>query len=365
MASNSFGKIFRFSTWGESHGPAIGAVIDGCPAGLPLNEEEINIALARRAPGKNAYTSARKEADRAQILSGLFDGVTTGAPITIMINNVDADPSKYEATKHLFKPGHANYTYLKKYGVFEYRGGGRASGRETACRVAVGAVAKKLLARQGITVCSYIKAIHTVEADIVNFNLDLLANIIHSSPIYCPDAKAAAKMMKEIERAKEAGDSLGGVVEAVAEGLPVGLGDPIYDKLEARLAYAMMGLPATKGFEVGKGFAMSTMRGSEANDLFYQEGGDVKTRTNHQGGVQGGISNGMPIVVRVAFKPPSSIAIPQKTIDIEGNEALFQQPKGSRHDPCIAIRAVPVVEAMLTITLADALLVNNTARIDR
>lgn len=308
MASNSFGEIFRWTTWGESHGKAIGVVIDGCPAGLDLSEERIQRDLDRRAPGTSSYVSSRKEPDRAEILSGLFEGKTTGAPISILIANCDADPSKYEPIKHLVRPGHANATYLAKYGIFDHRGGGRASARETACRVAAGAVAKALLG----------------EIDI------------------------SAKVVTPTEA--EGGDSIGGIVEAIATGVPPGLGDPIYHKLDAQLAYAMLSIPASKGFEIGSGFSCATMRGSEHNAL--------------EQGVLAGISTGNPIRIRVAFKPTSSIKKAQPTTDLEGNPATFKLPEGSRHDPCVAIRAVPVVEAMFACVLADQLLQNKYAVIN-
>lgn len=330
MASNSFGKIFRFTTFGESHGKAIGVVIDGCPAGLKIDEEGINAALEKRAPGKSSLTSPRKEMDKAEIISGVFEGKTTGAPICIMILNVDADSSKYEPIKDLLRPGHANSTYLEKYGVFDYRGGGRASGRETAARVAAGAVARKILEEHGIEIHAYIKQIGTA--------IDKL------------------EMEALIEKAKEEGDSLGGIVEFVAQFVPAGLGDPVYEKLEANLAYAMMGLPASKGFEIGSGFQSVVMSGSLHNDLF-------DGATNHAGGVLGGIATGNPIVGRVAFKPTSSIMKLQKTKTISGQEAVIALPEGSRHDPCIAIRAVPVVEAMVALVLVDAWLLNRCSQV--
>jgi chorismate synthase len=337
MASNSFGNIFRITTWGESHGKAIGVVIDGCPAGLEIDENEINAALALRAPGVNPYTSPRKETDKAQILSGVFEGKTTGAPISLLIPNTDADSSKYEPIKDLLRPGHANFTYIEKYGFFDYRGGGRASARETACRVAAGAIAQKLIERDGIIVTASIKQIGSVTD---------------------PD-----EMMKLIEKAKSEGDSLGGVVEFEALNVPVGLGDPVYEKLEARLAFALMSLPATKGFEIGAGFSSVEMAGSEHNDAFMKDSGVTKTRTNNAGGTLGGISTGMPLVGRVAFKPTSSIRKEQETVTLSGEGAQFKLPEGSRHDPCVAIRAVPVVKAMVALVLADALLLNRCAKV--
>lgn len=364
MASNSFGNIFKVTTWGESHGKAIGVVIDGCPAGLALEVSEINVALALRAPGRNAYTSPRTEADTAEILSGVFEGRTTGAPISILIPNQDADSSKYEPIKDLLRPGHANYTYLEKYGIFDYRGGGRASGRETACRVAAGAVARKLLAREGIQVIAYMKQLGMVPAVVENFDtLEPLRLLIEQSPVFCPDAEATLAMIALLQKAKREGDSLGGIVEFIALSVPAGLGDPIYEKLEANLAHAMMSLPATKGFEIGSGFRCVTLRGSEHNDQFIKQAGEVRTDKNDAGGILAGISTGMPIVGRVAFKPTSSIMKPQETLTTSGEPASFQLPEGSRHDPCVAIRAVPVVEAMAALVLADALLLNRMAKL--
>lgn len=362
MASNSFGNIFKITTWGESHGKAIGVVIDGCPAGLPLNEQEVNEALALRAPGKNQYTTPRAEKDRAEILSGVFEGTTTGAPISIIIPNLDSDSSKYEPIKDLLRPGHANYTYLQKYGIFDYRGGGRSSARETACRVAAGAVAKKFLAQYHVDIVSYIKQIGAVQAAPQETQGSRLRALTYESPIFCPDKEAAVAMMALIEKAKKEGDSLGGVIEFIMDPVPIGLGDPVYEKLEANLAKAMMSLPATKGFEIGSGFQSVAMCGSEHNDLFVNKENQVKTQTNHAGGVLGGISTGMPIVGRVAFKPTSSIMKPLETLKISGEQASFQLPIGSRHDPCVAIRAVPIVEAMAALVLADALLLNRCVR---
>lgn len=276
MASNSFGNIFKITTWGESHGKAIGVVIDGCPAGLEISEIEINTALAQRAPGKTPYTSPRTETDKAEILSGVFEGKTTGTPICIIIPNKDADSSKYEPIKDLLRPGHSNYTYLEKYGIFDYRGGGRSSARETASRLAAGAIAKKFLANNGIQIIAYIKQIGTIEAAIEAQDFGLLRSSTYESPIFCPDPQATSAMTALIEKAKLDGDSLGGVVEFIALSVPASLGDPIYEKLEANLAHAMMTLPATKGFEIGSGFKSVFMAGSEHNDQFINESGNVK-----------------------------------------------------------------------------------------
>lgn len=363
MASNSYGNIFRITTWGESHGKAVGVVIDGCPAGLELDEQIINSALALRAPGQSPYTSPRMESDHAEILSGVFEGKTTGTPICILIPNRDADSGKYEPIKDLLRPGHANYTYLEKYGVFDYRGGGRSSGRETACRVAAGAVASKFLQAYGIQVTAYVKQIGIIDATIQHEDIDHLHKKTRQSPIFCPDPTATKEMVHLIEKAKQEGDSLGGVIEFVATGVPVGMGDPIYEKLEANLAHAMMSLPAAKGFEIGSGFRSVAMQGSTHNDLFTRENGKVKTGTNFAGGTLGGISTGMPIIGRVAFKPASSIMKSQNTLNTKGEPSIIQLPEGSRHDPCVAIRAVPVVEAMTALVLADAILLNRCAKL--
>jgi chorismate synthase len=332
MASNSFGKMFKITTWGESHGKAIGVVIDGCPAGLELEERELHSALFVRAPGNSPYTSPRKEEDRAEILSGIFEGKTTGTPISILIPNRDVDSSKYEPIKEVLRPGHANFTYLQKYGIFDWRGGGRASARETACRVAAGFIAKKLLDFYGIHLTAYLKQIGGIDA---------------------ADEKALQALLEQV---MAEGDSLGGVVEFSASQVPVGLGSPIYGKLEAELALAMLSLPAAKGFEIGSGFEAGSMRGSLHNDPFVHDRGRVRTSKNDAGGILGGISTGMPIVGRVVFKPPSSIMKPQESLTLDGEKTSLHLPPGSRHDPCVAIRAVPVVEAMAALVLADAIL---------
>jgi chorismate synthase len=362
MASNSFGTLFKITTWGESHGSEIGVVIDGCPAGLAISEEEINQALKKRAPGQTRHTSSRLEQDGAKIISGVFEGVTTGAPIAIAIANGDADSSKYEAIKDLLRPGHANFTYLEKYGHFDHRGGGRASARETAARVAAGFVAKKFLKGYGIETFAYLLQLGEIRA-FPDYSREEFYAAAQCSPIYTPDRAAEAAMIAHLDEVKSLGDSLGGVVEFYCKGLPAGLGDPVYEKLEAKLAFAMMSIPASKGFEIGEGFMSGSSRGSMHNDLFSNSEGKVTTKTNHAGGILGGISTGMPMIGRVAFKPTSSINRPQETLSIEGEKATFTLPAGSRHDPCVAIRAVPVVEAMASLVLADALLLNRGARL--
>lgn len=363
MSQNSFGNIFRITTFGESHGAAIGVVIDGCPALLPITEEEIQKELDRRAPGKTPFTTPRKEKDKAQILSGVFQGKTTGAPIAIVIFNQDVDSAKYEPIKDLLRPGHANFTYIKKYGIFDYRGGGRSSARETAARVAAGAVAKKFLEHYKIYPLAYIQSIGGIEAKIPRVGAKAMQKKIENSPIFCPDFKQSKKMIDEIMNAKEVGDSLGAIIEAKVDSLPIGLGDPVYEKLEANIAKAMMTLPATKGIEFGEGFHAALMRGSEHNDLFIKQGKNIESNTNHAGGTLGGISTGMPFIFRVAFKPTSSIMKTQKTVNLKGQIKEFKLPDGSRHDPCVAIRAVPIIEAMTALVIADAILMNRCSRL--
>ncbi|MES2200426.1 MAG: chorismate synthase [Chlamydiota bacterium] len=365
MASNSFGTLFRITTWGESHGPAIGVVIDGCPPNLPLSEKDIQPELDRRSPGHSPYTSPRKEEDQVEILSGVFEGVTTGAPISLIIRNNNIKSSAYEPIKDLLRPGHANFTYLAKYGVFDYRGGGRASARETACRVAAGAIAKKILSLFSIDIIAYIKEIGGIGfSDVDTSDLSSLKKSIYTSPIFCPDPSTTDSIIALIEKEKQEGDSLGGIVECQTFGLPVGLGDPVYEKLEAVLAKGMLSIPASKGIEFGEGFHSAAMRGSTHNDCFTKDSmGKIITKTNHAGGTLGGISTGMPLVFKTAFKPTSSIRKEQETVSLEGNEGNLKLPLNSRHDPCIAIRAVPVVEAMTALTLVDALLFHNASLI--
>lgn len=363
MASNHFGQIFRLTTWGESHGKAIGVVIDGCPAGLSLNASSINAALKQRAPGNNPYTSPRKEPDHADVLSGLFEGKTTGAPISIIIDNKQAEPQKYEPIKHLLRPGHANYTYLEKYGLFDYRGGGRASARETACRVAAGAVAQALLDTQNIRVCAYLKQIGDIHADTSTHSTDALTTSLAKSAIFWPDQHTETAATQRLDAIKQQGDSLGGLIECIIDHVPVGLGDPVYEKMEAKLANAMLSIPASKGFEIGEGFNVLQHSGATHNDRFAHKAPGI-TQTNHAGGTLGGITTGMPIVIRVAFKPTSSIKQAQPTVTLEGEKDTFVLPPGAKHDPCLAIRAVPVVKAMSQLVLADALLMRRHSRVD-
>jgi chorismate synthase len=364
MASNSFGDLFRITTFGESHGPFIGVVIDGCPAGLLLSEKDVDQELFHRRPGKNVYTSPRKEPDASEIISGVFEGKTTGAPITILIQNKDAKPEQYKEIKDLYRPGHANFTYLEKYGIFDYRGGGRSSARETVARVAAGAVAKKLLLNQKIKCLAFVSEIGGISIAPQDFlNLDLLEEKTKKSPIFCPDGQTESLIIEKINKVKEEGDSLGGIITAVAH-IPSGLGDPVYAKLEALLAYAMLSIPATKGFEIGSGFQSAKMKGSEHNDAFtLDEKGNVTTSSNHSGGTLGGISNGAPLVFKVAFKPTSSIKKQQETVCLNKEKSLFCLPREARHDPCVTLRAAPVVEAMTALVLVDRLLANCNSKL--
>jgi len=364
MASNQFGNIFKMTTWGESHGNSIGVVIDGCPAGIAINVDEINSELEKRAPGSNPFVTPRKEADKAEILSGIFEGHTTGAPISVLIKNIDVESKSYSAIKDLYKPGHANFTYLKKYGIFDYKGSGRASARETASRVIAGSIAKKILALYQIETCAYLKRIGSICFENSEENIDNLKKNKETSLIFCPSKSATDQMLLQLKMIKEEGDSIGGIVEFVTSNLPVGLGDPIYEKLEANLAKAMLSIPASKGFEIGEGFNVVNLKGSESNDCLTIENESIQFMSNSAGGVLGGISNGMPLVGRVAFKATSSIFKKQQTVDIKNQKKHFQQSKDARHDPCVAIRAVPVVEAMLNIVIADAILMNKNAKYD-
>ena len=340
-------------------------MIDGCPAGLMLTEEEINLELSYRRPGHSPYSSPRKEEDRAEIYSGVFEGKTTGAPISILIHNQTPDSSPYEPIKDLYRPGHANYTYLEKYGLFDYRGGGRSSARETACRVAAGAVAKKLLIEFGIELAAFVTQIgDIIAAQPEHEEIDSLLEETRSSPLFCPDKEAEREMILAIETAKKAGDSLGGIIELRGEGIPTGLGDPVYEKLQANLAKGLLSINACKGVEFGSGFSSVYMLGSEHNDSFQKNiEGSIITKTNHAGGFLAGITNGMPLVLRCAFKPTSSIKKSQQTLNTSGETANFSLPETAKHDPCVAIRAVPVVEAMGALVFADALLMNRSSRL--
>ena len=347
---NTFGKIFQISTWGESHGPAVGVTIDGCPAGVPIDEEAIQVELDRRRPGQSDITTPRSEADRLEVLSGVFEGISTGAPILLMVRNKDARPQAYDHLKDVYRPSHADYTYQVKYGHRDHRGGGRSSARETIGRVAAGAIARRILADSaGVELVAYVRRIHDIEAAIDAASVTRAA--VESNAVRCPDSAAAEKMIERIKQLRKEGDSAGGLVELVARGLPVGLGEPVFDRLEADLAKAMLSLPATKGFEVGSGFDGTRLTGSAHNDAFYKDGDEVRTRSNNSGGVQGGISNGEDLVCRIAFKPTATINKEQETVSTSGEETVLKAR--GRHDPCVLPRAVPIVEAMAALVLVD------------
>ena len=348
---DSLGKLFTITCFGESHGKGVGIVIDGCPAGLAVAEDDIQKDLERRKPGANAASTGRIEEDKVEILSGIFEGFTTGAPICLIVWNKDVDSSEYEKNRFILRPGHADYTAFVKYGGFsDFRGGGRFSGRITAALVMAGAIAKKMLGRLGVDVFA-----HTVEIGGIKAQPVEMSKIKESSrknPLWCADQSAAEEMTRLIEKVKEEGDSLGGVIEGIALNVPVGLGEPVFDNLDGELARALFAIPAVKGVEFGVGFAAAGMKGSENNDPFIIKNGKVVTETNNAGGVLGGISDGMPVIVRVAIKPTASIARSQKTVDVEKMKEVDLALKG-RHDVCIVPRAVPVVEAMMAVTLGD------------
>lgn len=374
MAGNTLGKLFQITTFGESHGDGIGVVIDGCPAGLEITREDIQKELDRRRPGTSHLTTPRQEKDQVEILSGIFEGKTMGTPIALLIRNQDQIPAVYEPIKDLYRPGHADATYDAKYGMRDWRGGGRASARETIGRVAAGAIAKKLLAHSGVQITGYVTQIGTVKITQVD------ESIITTNPLNCPDTTVLDAMIKEIETARKDLDSVGGIVEIIARGVPAGLGEPVFDKLSADLARGIMSIPAVKGFEIGDGFASSSRHGSENNDEWTlkhapQQGcpsgerplgalknSHIGTTTNHAGGIIGGISNGEDIILRFALKPTSSIAKKQQTVDKNGTSAEIEVH--GRHDPCVAPRAVPIGEAMVALILADHYLRNKISRIE-
>lgn len=360
MASNTFGKAFCVTTWGESHGRSIGAVIDGCPAGLSLDHHAIQAFLDERSPGK-ALTSPRKEPDQVQIHSGVFQGKTTGAPIALVIENHNAQSKHYEPIKTILRPGHANFTYLEKYGIFDYRGGGRASARETVARVAAAAVAKAWVEAQGIQLVASVATMGECifQGDYPE-DLTLLKQQRDLHATRCHDADTHAAMVKALESAQSEGDSLGALVRLAIQGLPAGLGDPVFDKFEAKLAQAMLSIPATKGFSIGEGFSAVSLLGSQHNDAFVADGTEPCV-TNHAGGTLGGITTSMPVVAHIAFKPTSSIRLAQKSVDVNGRPVVLDYPKGSRHDPCVGIRGTTVVEAMAYLVIADCLLLSRLA----
>jgi chorismate synthase len=351
MSGNSIGVLFRVTTWGESHGPATGAVVEGCPPNIALVEGDIQEALDRRKPGRELSSSARREDDVIEILSGTFEGRTTGTPISLVIRNIDAKGRDYDDLRNIFRPGHGDYTYFKKYGIRDHRGGGRASGRETAARVAAGAIAAKIISQQGIDVVAYTLALGGVVVDLHDrLRGGISRDDVTGSSLFCPDADATIRMEKELALAKDGGDSLGGIVEIIVRGCPPGLGEPVFDKMDADLAKALMSIGTVKGVEIGAGFDTARMRGSQTNDPITPEG----FLSNHAGGILAGITNGNEIVVRVACKPIASISSPQQTITVQGETA--QVSVGGRHDVSVIPRIVPVCEAMVSMVLADHLL---------
>ncbi|WP_192823472.1 chorismate synthase [Rufibacter sp. LB8] len=351
--SNTFGSIFRITTFGESHGTAVGVVVDGCPAGLPITIEEIQASLDRRRPGQSKITTPRDEKDQVQILSGIFNGQTQGTPIALVVFNKDQASHDYSHIENAFRPSHADYTYTAKYGSRDHRGGGRSSARETLARVAAGVLAQKFLAEQGIEISAYVSQVGTIFAPADYAEMDL--SQVDSNIVRCPHPETAEKMIALIEDTRDKLDTIGGVVSCVVKGVPAGLGEPVFDKLHAELGKAMLSINAVKGFEYGSGFEGVRMYGSQHNDVFYtDDAGNVRTRTNHSGGIQGGISNGQDIYFKVAFKPVATILQPQTTIDQAGQEVTLQG-KG-RHDPCVLPRAVPIVDAMAALVLADFVL---------
>ena len=356
---STYGKIFNISTFGESHGLAIGVVVDGCPAGVDFDMQFIQNELDRRKPGQSKITTQRKEADEFQVLSGVFEGKTTGTPIAMLIWNGDQRSKDYAHIAQQFRPSHADFTYDAKYGVRDYRGGGRSSARETAARVAAGALAKLVLKKIGVEITAYVSQVGSMKLEKPYQELNLA--IAEENAVRCPDPILAQKMFEYIDETRKKGDSIGGIVSCVCTGTPVGLGEPVFDKLHAELGKAMLSINAVKGFEYGSGFEGVKMLGSEHNDEFYQTDGQIKTKTNHSGGIQGGISNGEDIYFNVAFKPVATIMQDQESVDSEGNDVIVSG-KG-RHDPCVVPRAVPIVEAMAALVLVDFYLRDKVSKI--
>lgn len=348
--SSSTGVLFRVTTWGESHGAAVGVVVDGCPPNLPVTEERIEGELARRRPGQSSLVSQRKEPDSVEILSGIRDGKTLGTPISLLVRNVDARSRDYDEVARKYRPSHADFAYDQKFGIRDWAGGGRASARETVGRVAAGAIAKAFLEALGVEIVAFVQQVQDIAATVDVSSVSLAD--VEASPVRCPDPAASERMISRIEEIRKAGDSVGGIVGCVARGVPAGWGEPVFDKLEADLAKALLSIPACKGFESGDGFAGTRLKGSEHNDEFYaDEARRVYTPTNRSGGIQGGISNGMPITITAAFKPTATILLEQHTVTTE-HENTTISGRG-RHDPCVLPRAVPVVEAMVALVLAD------------
>ena len=356
---NTFGKLFRITTFGESHGLGIGVVLDGCPSGLVIDSERIQYQLGRRKPGQSKITTQRSEPDEFQILSGVFEGKSTGTPIALVIWNKDARSKDYSHIAEKFRPSHADFTYQKKYGIRDYRGGGRSSARETAARVAAGAIAMQLLSEYGIEIHSYVSQVGEIELKLPYQQLDLKK--IEDNIVRCPHAETAQSMIDLIDTTRKSGDSIGGVITGVLTGVPVGLGEPVFNKLHAQLGNAMLGINAVKGFEYGSGFEGVKMRGSEHNDQFEKQGEKIVTTTNYSGGIQGGISNGQDIYFNVAFKPVATIMKDQNSLDQSGQPTVVKG-KG-RHDPCVVPRAVPIVDAMAALVLADCILLNKSIQL--
>lgn len=356
---DTFGKLFKVTTFGESHGEAIGCVIIGCPSNIDINEEDIQKELDRRKPGQSSITTQRKEDDVVRIMSGIFEGKTTGTPIMLLIMNKDHKSADYSSIKDIFRPSHADYTYFKKYGIRDYRGGGRSSARETACRVAAGAVAKKFLQSKGIDLVAFVQQISNIKVNFKNFD-KIDKNVIESNIIRCPNTEKAKQMIELVENIKASGDSIGGIIQCFIKNCPIGLGEPVFDKLSAGLGAAMLSINAVKGFEIGDGFDSINYTGSTFNDEFVNKNGKIHTKTNHSGGIQGGISNGEEINFRVVFKPTATIFKEQNTVNIQGENVKYI-PNG-RHDPCVLPRAVPVVEAMAWLTLMDFYLINRARK---
>lgn len=355
MSGNTFGTLFRITTWGESHGPAVGVVVDGCPAGLPLAIEDIQKELDRRRPGQSTISTQRKEEDKVEILSGIFEGRTTGTPIFMMVWNKDANSSAYDALQNSPRPGHADYVYQVKYGLRDHRGGGRASARETVGRVAAGAIAKKILAQHGIEITGYVIELGKIKANIISSDISKLKAIAESNPVRCPDLDAAKRMLERMDEVRKEGDSLGGMVAINAKGVPAGLGEPVFDKLDADLAKALMSLGSVKSVEIGQGIESAKMRGSEMNDPIIIKNDEIDFESNNAGGILGGISTGAMIVCRIAVKPTPSISRKQRTVDLVKRSATEIEIHG-RHDPAIPPRIVPVAEAMVALVLTDHLL---------
>lgn len=364
MAGNTFGTLFKLSSFGESHGPALGGVIDGCPAGLKIDLDFVQLELNRRKPGQSHITTQRKEGDVVEFLSGIFEGVTTGMPIGFVIKNEDQKSKDYSHIKDAFRPSHADFTYEEKYGLRDYRGGGRSSARETACRIVAGAIAKLILKEKNISINAFVKQVGKIKLDKSFEELDFSKT--ENNVVRCPDEKVAEQMITYIEEIKKQGDTIGGVIQCVIKNTPIGLGEPVFDKLHAVLGHAMLSINAVKGFEIGSGFDSVDFKGSELNDIFLpfnSAQGDIhiKTKTNNSGGIQGGISNGMPIYFNVAFKPVATIMQKQNSVNKQGEEVVMEG-KG-RHDPCVLPRAVPIVESMAALVLVDFLLLARCSRI--